>query len=110
MTGNWGDMLNPTSIIGIIVIGGIFVLLWRRDASNPSIAASNSVITSSVEYSSAVFKVAQDAMDMAQEAMDSQRRCEGRIFAFVSYTRKLQAQLVLAGIAPADPPPGLLDD
>lgn len=109
MSGSWGDLLNPTSIFGVFAISVVFIILWRKDASNPAITASHSVITSSVEYSSSVFKVAQEAMDMAQEAMESQRRCERRNIAFVAYTRKLQAQVVAAGGVPADPPPGMLE-
>lgn len=110
MSTSWGDLLNPTSIFGVLVIGGAFVMLWRRDVKNPEQTASHSVISASVEYSGSVFKVAQDAMTMAQEAMASQRRCEMRNIAFIRYTRMLQDQLVAAGVVPADPPADLLDE
>ncbi len=110
MSGSWGDLLNPTSVVGILVIGGILIYLWRKDAQNPAQAASNSVISASVEYSGSVFQVATSAMNMAQEALDSNQRCEKRVTGLIRYNRTLQNQVVALGGVPADPPPGLMDE
>jgi hypothetical protein len=106
----WAGLLNPTTVVGVFVVGGILVYLWRKDVNNPSQAASVSVISSSVEYSSSVFEVAQEAMTMAKDAMAANYRCEKRTTALISYNRTLIAQLTAHGLVPAEPPPGLMGD
>jgi hypothetical protein len=100
----WTTLLTPANVLGVLGFIAIFVLLWRKDVDNPTQAASYSVISQSVEYSGSVFDVAQEAMKMAQDALQSNTRCERHVAALIAHNRALSAQVVSAGLAPVPPP------
>lgn len=80
-TVDWtADLLNPTTVIGVIALIFLLVIWWRKDAANPAQSASYSVVTSSAEYAGDAFRIAQEAMKTAQEASDRALQAERRAF------------------------------
>lgn len=88
MPGDWqSQVLNPTTIVGVLGLIVALIIWWRRDASNPAQAASYNVVTASAEYAGDAFRVASEAMKAAQEANSRALSAE---------TRALSAELASA--------------
>lgn len=95
---NWGTLLeNPVNVIGSLALVVAIIIMWRKDASNPALAASFTVVSSSAQYATDAFRVASDAMNEARESNRRAMEAETRAYnAEMSSMRCSQANQALA--------------
>lgn len=124
MPTDWSSqILNPTTVIGVLALVVALVIWWRRDASNPAQAASYGVVTASAEYAGDAFRVASEAMKAAQEANAralsaenralqaeiASARCSAANQAMSEYVAILVDHIEDNGLVPPRAPAGLTD-
>lgn len=117
------ELASPGTIVGAIGFVVAIIIWWRKDAANPTQAASYSVVTASAEYAGGAFKVAQEAMAEAREANSrslnaetralnaeiANERCAATNEAFAGYCVELIQHIEHLGSVPPAPPARLVD-